>query len=168
MTTQTSTSSAVVDVGDGLEVPAEVTVTDDDVNGYEVTVTAVYREASGRYEARELTVRGRDGAEVTGKELRNVPVASILRAGLEGALADLRAPLFSAGLAPEQLRDAGIDHMCRWVARRYRLALLVGDAPTQAIAKEIDVTRSTAGRWVTRARDRGLLTVQDKRGGPRG
>lgn len=153
----------LIDIGDGVKIPAEITVTTDDVNGYEVTLVAAYTADGGRYEVRSLTVRG--GGEVTGKALREIPVATILRNGVLAEINRLLPPLLSAGLPPERLRGAVQEQMFRWVAARYRLALLLGDSPTQAVANSLDVPRSTAGRWVTRTRDRGLLTVRDPRGG---
>jgi hypothetical protein len=43
------------------------------------------------------------------------------------------------------------------VAERYREALERGDPPTQSVARELNVARSTAARWVTKARERGFL-----------
>lgn len=150
-----------VDLGGGLQVPAEIDVTAEDVGGCAVQLTAVYNPDSGRYAARSITVRADDG-EVTGEILRSIPVARILR---EGVMDMVQALTFlDMGSPPDDLGKAGpTDETLRWVARIYRWALLVGDAPTQAVAEGLSVPRSTAGRWVTRARDRGHLTVMDPR-----
>lgn len=55
------------------------------------------------------------------------------------------------------------DEVLRRVAAIYCDSLVSGGAPTQAVADELGVPRSTAGRWVTRARDRGILTLLDPR-----
>ncbi|WP_211658782.1 hypothetical protein [Phytoactinopolyspora halophila] len=158
----------IVEAGDGLKIPAQVTVTAEDVNGYTAELTARYTAESGRYEVDWLTVRrGDDGQEVTGEGLRSIPVAAILRDGILSALSGFT--LLQAGAAPEDLGRSGpTDETLRWVARVYRFALLVGDAPTQAVASSLDIPRATAARWVTRARDRSMLTVSDPRGGGRG
>lgn len=157
------TNRQLVDIGDGHKVPSEITAIAEDVDGYTVTLTAVYRPASGRYEAREMTVRSENGQEVSGEALRSVPVATILRDGIMSALQAATALTF--GPPPSDLGKRPTQEALEWVARIYRLALLVGEAPTQAVAGALDLPRSTAGRWVMRARDRGLLTVQDPRGG---
>jgi hypothetical protein len=41
---------------------------------------------------------------------------------------------------------------------------MVGDPPAQTVAQRLNVPASTASMWATRARDRGFLTVTDKRG----
>jgi hypothetical protein len=45
----------------------------------------------------------------------------------------------------------------RQVADVYRLALQRGDPPTQTVADQMNVVRSTASRWVAAARKRGFL-----------
>lgn len=150
------------ELGDGLKLPTTVTVTSTDVGGYDVELHAEYDQDAGRYVARSAEVRAGDGAEVTGEALRSIPVATILR---DGVMSALQATVLLNGERPPA--DAGkagpTAETLRWVARIYRLALLLGDAPTQAVAAGLSIPRSTAGRWVTRARDRGLLTVTDPR-----
>ncbi|GLZ05000.1 hypothetical protein Acsp03_24660 [Actinomadura sp. NBRC 104412] len=151
-----------LDIGDGVKIPNLITVSADEVGGYAVELMAEYDDQAGRYVARMAVVRAGDGAEVTGEVLRSIPLATILRDGVMDAL---RATLLLSGARPPV--DAGktgpTTETLRWVARIYRLAVLLGDAPTQAVASGLGVPRSTAGRWVTRARDRGLLTVVDPR-----
>lgn len=151
-----------LDLGDGLKIPTVITVTSTDVGGYDVELRAEYDPDAGRYVARAVQVRAGDGAETTGEALRSIPVATILRDGIMSAL---QTTLLLGGERPPA--DAGkagpTTETLRWVARIYRLALLLGGAPTQAVASGLGVPRSTAGRWVTRARDRGLLTVVDPR-----
>ncbi|MDT2010320.1 hypothetical protein FXW78_55035 [Rhodococcus opacus] len=43
------------------------------------------------------------------------------------------------------------------VARVYRLAEFMSDAPTKAIEDAFEVSRSTAGAWIGRARSAGLI-----------
>lgn len=147
---------------EGWDVPAEITVEVDDHGGYTVELVADYRPDSGRYETRTVTVRRGAAGEVTGEALRLVPPAGILRQGVAAEI--LADP--NIGPVPRGLGKAGpTPETLRWVARLYALALLLGDAPTRRVAEGLQVPRSTAGRWVTRARDRGYLTVVDPRGG---
>lgn len=150
----------MVTVIEGWDVPSRITIEVDDHDGYTVEVVADYRPNSGRYETQRVTVRQGDGDEVTGEALRRVAVAGILRQGVTREILDT-----NAGPVPAHLGEAGpTPETLAWVARVYSLALLLGDAPTQRVADTLGVPRSTAGRWVTRARDRGLLKVTDPRG----
>lgn len=49
------------------------------------------------------------------------------------------------------------DEELRNVARAYRAALVEGKPPTATVAEELHVSRSTAGRYVQRAREKGFL-----------
>jgi hypothetical protein len=49
------------------------------------------------------------------------------------------------------------DEHLRRVAALYRAALERGDPPTQTVGDEMHAGRSTAARWVAKARERGLL-----------
>lgn len=49
------------------------------------------------------------------------------------------------------------DHQLGEVAQLYRAAIAQGVPPTQTIADEMHAARSTAARWVGKARERGFL-----------
>jgi hypothetical protein len=49
------------------------------------------------------------------------------------------------------------DENLRQVAKLYRAAIKRGDPPTETVAETMHIARSTAARWVTRARERKLL-----------
>ena len=58
---------------------------------------------------------------------------------------------------PSDVAAAGpTDEALWWVAHIYRLALVKGDAPTKRY-ELMALPTSTAGRWVTLARQRGFL-----------
>ena len=61
---------------------------------------------------------------------------------------DVRQPRSGSPLTDEHLGQ---------VAELYRAAVERGDPPTQTVAETMHVTRPTAGRWVAKARERGLL-----------
>lgn len=157
---KTRSAGPMITVAEGWDVPSEITIEVDDHGGYTVKLIAEYRPESGRYETRKVTVRRADGSgEVTGEALRLIPVAGILRQGIAAEI------LPSVGPVPDHLAQAGpTQETLTWVALTYSLALLLGDAPTQRVANTLGIARSTAGRWVTRARDRGILSVTDPRG----
>lgn len=157
-------NAGLVDIGDAVKIPVEITVNAEGIGSYTVELKAAYEPGAGRYVTRQATVRSVDGAEVTGEALRSVPVATILRDGLLGALQAVMALNFAP--PPADIGKAGpTTETLQWVARIYRTALLVGDAPAQAVASALGVPRSTASRWATRARDRGYLSVVDPRAG---
>jgi hypothetical protein len=56
------------------------------------------------------------------------------------------------------------DETLEEVARIYRQAQLLERPPTNAVAKEMHVARSTAGKWVARARKAGFLGPAPRRG----
>ena len=58
------------------------------------------------------------------------------------------------------------DQNLRQVADLYRAAFRRGDPPTQTVADEMHIARSTAARWVAQARERDLLgpAMQGKAG----
>jgi hypothetical protein len=128
--------------------------------GYGVELVAEIDEAAGRYVTRRLTVEAHGDAEVTGEALRAIQVGNILRkelANYNGVPREEPADLLELG-------EAGpTTETLKAVARVYRTGMLLGDAPTQRVATAFGVPRSTAGRWVTRSRDRGFLTVTDPR-----
>ena len=57
---------------------------------------------------------------------------------------------------PRRGRPVSDDHLRR-VAKVYRDAVQRGDPPTQTVADTMHASRATAARWVTRARERGML-----------
>jgi hypothetical protein len=147
-----------IDIGDGITIPPEVSARASIQGGLKTKMTAVYDPAVGRYRVTQMTISASDGHEITGELLRTIKVADDLRLVTQGAVAHRMArwpkDLAANGPTVETLKQ---------VALIYRLALLLGDAPTQAVSDQLGVPRSTAGRWVTRARDRGFLTVVDPR-----
>ncbi|MGI8868763.1 MAG: hypothetical protein ACR2F6_07920 [Mycobacteriales bacterium] len=64
-----------------------------------------------------------------------------------------------------RLKAAGpTEDTLKWVARSYRLALILGEPPTRAVERDLRVPRSTAGRWVALARERGHLGAAEGAG----
>lgn len=153
----------VIDLGNRLRVPRFVDIQASDVNGYDVTMRAAYSLTSGRFECRTLTISTSDGAEITGEALRSVPVQTVLHSGVAQALQGFTT--LNMGAMPRDITEGGpTTRALEWVAYLYRIALIFGDSPVQAVTTTLKLPKSTANRWITRARDRGILTVQDKRG----
>lgn len=59
--------------------------------------------------------------------------------------------------ARKRRRNAVTDQHLRDVVAIYRAAREQGDAPTMAVAEQLDASHSTAARWVGMARHRGFL-----------
>jgi hypothetical protein len=70
-----------------------------------------------------------------------------------------------AAFRPRRQREAipMDDHSLVNVAERYNAAVGLGQPPTSAIQKAYNVSRSTASRWVRRARDLGLIAEPHSR-----
>lgn len=115
------------------------------------------------------------GEPVTREVLRNIPLRRLLNDAVAGASMKVTETLPDGAQVIEPLTAAErealderfghrprrgspmTDANLRAVADRYKEALDRGDPPTQSVARELNVARSTAARWVTKARERGFL-----------
>ncbi len=61
-------------------------------------------------------------------------------------------------------RDGPTDEALRWVAYLYRFALVMEEPPTATVERMLELPRSTAGRWVALARQRGFLEQSEGSG----
>jgi hypothetical protein len=129
----------------------------------------------GHPHCRRLEIRPLRDGEVTGETLRRIPIARWLGLLMTAAiwkpsgrpgelqtgipqpeLAEFYRRHGQAGRRPRSGSPLSTDHL-KEVADRYRAALDRGEPPTQAVANEMHAARSTAARWVAKARERGLL-----------
>jgi len=122
----------------------------------------------GRLVADEVSVRRRDDCPpVTSEMLRAIPVARLVRyaaatvqhvvsRGEGGAM--MVAPAWPHETEWANVRWGLNDETLRIVARIYRVAYLLGDAPTKTVQTMLDQPRSTVGRWIAAARQRGFLS----------
>lgn len=166
-------SAEFVPVAEGLAVAVPTATSVDDWEGFDLTLTigAIPAKGSrvGRLVCQELTVRQRDGGPpVTSEAIRSMPVATLMRhAGLNSLLtANHSSNGDSTSFSPfeltsetaERLRALGpARESLEWVARIYRLALVLREPPTRTVETTFRLPRSTAGRWVALAREQGLL-----------
>jgi hypothetical protein len=130
----------------------------------------------GRAHCGEVRVRALALADpVTREVLRNVPLRRLIREAVNGASMKITETLPDGAQVIEPLTPAErealderfgrrprrgspiTDDNLRGVAERYSEALKRGDPPTQSVARELNVARSTASRWVAKARERGFL-----------
>ncbi len=148
----------------------------EDVSGFDVEIEIVAlpatRNSAGRFVCESLKVTQRaGGAPVTSEAIRGVPVARLIRfiaaqsclsidnsSGTSIGLSDRRLTKATA----EKLRSSGpTDEALEWVARAYRTALVLGESPTKSIESAVGLSRSTAGRWVSLAREKGFLGASE-------
>lgn len=165
----------LVRVAPGLALPRQMTVTAEDLNGFDVEVSVEPLE--GRLVATEVRVTQRKGGPVvTGEALRSIPVARLTQQAAQHLLTyqekDGDIEWGPPTLTPDKavkIREAGpVADSLEWVAYIYRMALLMGESPTRAVEVTLGLPRSTAGRWVASARDKGFLgpaETQGKAGG---
>lgn len=122
---------------------------------------------------RRYSLEAAEGQAITGETQRSVPgVGRLVRLAVEAAA---RTVVVSQGVASIQVggtqaveatlpgRSQGgrrrrlNDDQYRRVADAYRHAVEQGNYPKQAVAAEMHVSESTAGRYVMEARRRGFL-----------
>jgi hypothetical protein len=141
----------VLDFGGGVRLPATGTFTITVDDHWDVTVG--FRWFEGIWDAVEVTVDGREDFTVTGEVLRRVPVERLLREHLVSLMA--KVP-----------RLEGADADLATVAAVYRLAYMAHEPPVQAVATQLGLSQSMAGKRVMQAREDGLLppTSQGKAG----
>ncbi|MGH3722042.1 MAG: hypothetical protein ACRDRI_25010 [Pseudonocardiaceae bacterium] len=166
-----------VRVGDDLLVPPTRVTATGKLNAedppLDVEIDVVPED--GRLVAHEVRVRRRpDGPPVTGEAIRSVPVAALTQFAAREVLRIVsiadngEISAVPAGVPEEQVqyvRDHGLtDKTVEIVAHTYRLALLMGNTPTKMVEEWLEVPRSTAGRWIATARERGLLGKAEGRG----
>lgn len=114
---------------------------------------------------------------VTAEALRSVPLGRLVgearrrQAGLADRLSRLGGPAGASGerskevWAPRVTRRRPIYDAEHWreVARIYSEAWQAGDDPTTAVARHYYVSKSTAAKWVAKARNQlGLIPTTEK------
>jgi hypothetical protein len=94
---------------------------------------------------------------VTSEALREVPVAAIIRDAIVRS-ADM--PCFPRPVKELDGRTPTRETL-EAVAAVYQVAYAVNDFPKQRVAGSFGIATSTAGRWIARAREAGLLPPAD-------
>jgi hypothetical protein len=164
----------LVPLPDGFAVPQHFTAEG------ETVCLEVEVGADGNPYCRTLEVRAPEGASVTADSLRRIAVGRLVRQAVAAAarkytpVEEGGEPVFQfVSTPPEEAvavyeRDVKsprrprrgspiTDENLHQVAELYRAALERGDPPTQTVADQMEVPRSTAARWVAEARKRNLL-----------
>lgn len=145
---------------EGLEADVEV----------EVAAVPAQGERAGRLVCREVRVIQREGGPaITGQELRAVPVAWLTKVAAP-QMAATDAPDVAPGVASTMALSGIVTAKLAALAQQgptaetlatvaylYRLAVVVGNGPRVSIEEAFGISRSTAGRWISLARQRAHL-----------
>lgn len=139
----------------------------------QVEVEIEYDRERRRYVCRKFSAR--TAGEITGDMLRMVPMSTYIKSSVligepvDGALLsgvrelpnpDGREPW---GLStPEDIADAPTRRALQWVAHWYKYAFALNIPPTETVAEQMKLPRSTAGRWITKAREHNYLGKAEK------
>lgn len=121
------------------------------------------------WEVRGLYIQRKDGGPLSSTIIRRVPVAELLSVAINAWGDESRNRLAAAAL---EMREAGrqgpTDMTLHLVADVYSSELMRRGNPVQAVADAFEISRSTATRWVRRARDAGHLELMERERGGRG
>ena len=137
--------------------------------GIPAVVDIDFELVDGQFGVRKLTVTAAEGATVTADLLRNLAIRRLVA---EAVLA-VNAFRFigvvknaKAAIESFDAKSGPTDEALNAVAAVYRRALMVGEPPTKAVVDDLGLARSTAGRWVMKAREKGFLgsTTKGKAG----
>jgi len=158
-------NSEIVELGDDLFMYADTRV---GTGGGDYVVEVRVGVVDGRLAADEVKVtRLEGGAPVTSERLRSIPVAGLVRYAAATVHHVVQrhdnGAMTVAPAWPQEDEWADVtwglnDETLRIVARIYRVAYLLGDAPTKKVQIMLDQPRSTVGRWIAAARQRGFLS----------
>ncbi len=146
---------------------------DVEARGSKWEVVTEWEARGGRLEPVSVTVRSVDDGPVTGDVMRSIPIGTLhreARAEASSALRGLQAAganFTEVGLAMVPgLPDLAVgprrgivmsDDDLAQVAAVYRKAWNEGRSVTEAVAEDRRISRSTAGKRIMKARQRGLL-----------
>lgn len=129
---------------------------------YDLEMSVRYR--AGRYVVDHLAcLRVEGGRPVDSAGLRLVPVTNLVAAVVANFVWDVEpsegGPQWTEFLnvAPADAAAGPTDDALRKAAIVYAVAYACGLPPTKTVMTNLGLARSTAGRWVTLARERGFL-----------
>jgi hypothetical protein len=169
-------NSRPVLIAPGIMTESPIRLTVEDWEGFDLVLDIVAMPAqglrTGRFACRNLTVKQRDGGPlVTTAAIRSVPVATLVRGtgarylsivdSVDGHSMSASDRKLDDVMVKQFHIDGPTDEVLGWVAHIYRMALVLGDPPTAAVENTLDLKRSTAGRWVSVAREKGFLSAAE-------
>ena len=152
-----------VNVGLGLTAPRGIKGTMPGGDEYPVDLDVVLILDGRRYVVDVLTIRRREGGvSITGEHLRKIPVQEVVQEVVKGLTMPVpfgrKEPAKFTRKEIKTLVEAGpTDQTLEVVARIYVIAELSGEPPAKSVRETFKVPPSTAGYWIRRAKDRGIL-----------
>ncbi|WP_134069530.1 hypothetical protein [Mycobacteroides salmoniphilum] len=179
MTTLRAENSNVgyTNIGPGLAIKVPFTGTIDldagDAFGSEVAQVVMDIDlVNGILQPVSVKVVGRDGHPVTGTTLRQVPVKGMAANLIQSVIAaredtatgtrvsvGLHSPIHLDDAQKARLRDQGpVEESLRAVANFYEFGRVTGYPPAKFVEDNLGLPRTTASKWVRRAREAGFLS----------
>lgn len=154
----------------GVSAPIEATYTETGLPGV-AAIRMTIDVVEGRLEPVRVDVQAAEGQAITGTILRSVPVHELARYALSGVLMrridgrdDAWAHVDGLSIDPDAVRAAGpTDESLRVVADIYEIARLMGLPPARQVEKDLGLPRTTASKWVRKAREKGILEADPVR-----
>lgn len=131
-----------------------------------VTVAMSVEIRHGRYEVTRLTVNEveTDREGISSELLRKVPVRRLVADSLEpGIFYEINPERWRPWEPPARAvvaraRELGpTDDTLELVEHQFTIARLIGNPPARQVASVLHLPISTAGNWIRRAKDRGLI-----------
>lgn len=144
----------IVSPAPGVDLPRHIRIAAVLGNRTAVTVHAAWQQHAGVHEATSVTVSASDDGPVSAADLRTVPLAGVTAAGA-GAL----IPQYWPEPGPVDVNAGPTAAVLHAVAAWYLRATACGVPAQQEVAARLGVPKGTAVRWITRARDQGLIGI---------
>ena len=146
----------LADVGGGLKGPKTIDVQARLPEYDEIYIWLRVALVNGNYEVTELKVNGFHGEPIPSDLLRKIPLRTIVRAAVSKELRQS-----NLDQAFDLSNFDGPEATERFTAFIYRMARVLGEAPTRAVMDSRGVSRSTASRMVSAARKAGYLGADE-------
>ncbi len=159
----------LVELAPEVRIPSRFSgnIQDDDLP-YDIALEVAFED--GRFLCETLHCHRKPGGPPVKTELiRQLPVAELVR--LLASEHRVRVTEPSPGelvvepfdLPEPRTQDGPTEEVLANVALVYRFAFTTGESPTKAVVDHFKVSRATAGRWVSMARDLGFLGKTEER-----
>lgn len=158
-------TSPLIDLGDGLAIHEDTQV---HVRQWDHDIDIHIGVIDGRLGAERFEIwRNETSEPITSEALRSLPVATLVRyaartiryTGDRNGTEPWTGSAWPSEEEDEHIKIHGLDDTTlRIVARLYRIAYLFGDPPTKKVETMFELSRATAGRWVSAARKAGYLS----------
>lgn len=168
--------AAQVELAPGVRGPERASGTftpEDDEFAYIVELSVVFED--GRYVVDKMVCSQLEGGRpVDSIGLRVLPIAQLVTHTVlpyiwqhePGATGPKRLTPF-AGVSPDDAADGPTEDALRKLAVVYAVSYACGQPPAKRVTEAFGLARSTAGRWIMLARERGFLgeTTPGRAGG---